>query len=133
MTKDAMLANEWLIAGEDVTLQNISESRGFTVYWNWGDTYYQRYDCLKTYPFDSESQNNVVDVLSFMCETRINLDGRYDDNRGTKNLLNINIDNFNKINKVYSQDNNYFIYRMTDSLTEVREFPNSITWTKTKT
>ena len=133
MTKDAMLANEWLIAGEDVTLQNISESVGFIVYWNWGDTYYQRYDCLKTYPFDSESQNNVIDVLSFMCETRINLDGRYDDNRGTKNLLNINIDNFNKINKVYSQDNNYFIYRMTDSSTEVREFPNSITWTKTKT
>lgn len=84
MTKDAMLANEWLIAGEDTSLQNISENDGFYVYWNWGDTYYQRYDCLKTYPFDSESQNNVVDVLSFMCETRINLDGRYDNNRGTK-------------------------------------------------
>jgi hypothetical protein len=38
-----------------------------------------------------------------MCETRINIDGRYDRNRGLTNNLSITPANFNLKNPVYSQ------------------------------
>ena len=56
--------------------------------------------------------NSVVDIVSFMVETHINLEGRYDKNRNGLNILNARPDNFNKINPVYSQTNNYFTYNI---------------------
>lgn len=68
-----------------------------------GDTYFQRYDHLKTYPFTLEDENSVTEIMSFMCETRVNLDGRYDNNRGNTSNLYITPENFNKLNQVYNQ------------------------------
>lgn len=68
----------------------------------YGDTWYQRYDCLKTYPFTQEDENSIIEIASFMCETRINIDGRYDRNRGQSSNLNMSSQNFNLINKVYT-------------------------------
>jgi hypothetical protein len=68
----------------------------------WGDTYYQRWDCLKTYPTTEEDKNSIVDVLSFMVETHINIDGRCDVNRGIDNLINARPNNFNLLNKAYT-------------------------------
>jgi hypothetical protein len=68
-----------------------------------------------------------------MCETRVNLDGRYDKNRGTTNFY-YTPENFNKLNTAYSQTNNYFKYQTTNpNKINLNDFYNSITWTKTKT
>jgi hypothetical protein len=37
-----------------------------------------------------------------MCETRVNLDGRYDRNRGLDSNLTVSPTNFNLINDAYS-------------------------------
>jgi hypothetical protein len=50
----------------------------------------------------------VVEIGSFMLETRVNLDGRYDTNRGLMDNTAVTKENFNLINPVYSQLNNFF-------------------------
>lgn len=119
----------WLPAGDSVPL-----STNMIITFKYGDTYYQRYDCLKTYPFTLEDPNSIVEIGSFMCETRINIDGRYDKNRGNTSNLNILNTNFNKINPVYTQRDSFFNYRMLDKdYYKISKYPSSITWTKTKT
>ena len=97
-----------------------------------GDTYYQRWDCMKTYPFTEESTNKVVDITSFMVETHINLDGRCDVNRGNGNLLNARPTNFGLFNTSYTQDDNVFKYNVLDDKFELNRFGNQVTWSLTK-
>ena len=135
-TEEAFENNQWLPGGESVSLINEDNSHKsrVTIQWTEGDTYYQRYDHIKTYPFTLEDQNAVTDIVSFMCETRVNLDGRYDRNRGQTSNLAMTPENFNKLNEVYSQKNNFFNYRAVNySKLNLDNFRNSITWTKTKT
>lgn len=129
-TEDAIKENVWIPCGEPVLLK----STGVTsFYWDWGDTYYQRYDCLKTYPFTPEDVNQVVEIGSFMIETYMNIDGRYDRNRGQQNNLNMSPRNFNLMNPVYSQRNNFFSYKIQDADSYANtNFPNTVTWSKTK-
>lgn len=102
-------------------------------HYSYGDTYYQRWDCLKTYAFTPEDINQVVEIGSFMLETHVNIDGRYDRNRGQQSNLNMSPINFNLINHVYSQQNNFFTYKIMDeSYYRDTIFPNQITWSKTK-
>lgn len=49
-----------------------------------------------------------------MCETRVNIDGRYDKNRGQVSNLNMTPRNFNLLNEIYSQKDNFFNYRILD-------------------
>lgn len=64
-----------------------------------------------------------------MCETRVNIDGRYDRNRGQSSNLNISPQNFNLLNKVYTQRNNFFNYRIFDQdYYKVIKFPNQVLW-----
>ncbi len=128
-TESAFENNKWLPCGNSMYLNGTTQ-----IEWSEGDTYYQRYDHLKTYPFTLEDQNSIVDIVSFMCETRINLDGRYDKNRGQYSNLVMTPTNFNLINEAYSQKNNFFVYRgiNADKL-NLDKFSNLITWTKTKT
>lgn len=126
---EAIENNRWVVAGEPVSLSNNT----VTLLWNQGDTYYQRYDCLKTLPFTNEDANSVSDTLSFMCETRVNIDGRYDRNRGQLSTLYVTRANQNLVNMAYSQQNNYFVYRgFNQNKVNTRVFPNTITWSKTK-
>ena len=68
-----------------------------------------------------------------MVETRVNIDGRYDKNRGQLSNLNMTPQNFNLINPVYSQMNNFFSYKIMDEDSyKSTSFPNTVTWTKTK-
>lgn len=135
-SEDALENNQWVPCGEAVRLINDNETlkSEIDLQWTEGDTYYQRYDHIKTYPFTTEDQNQMTEIISFMCETRINLDGRYDRNRGQTNNLSATPTNFNKMNPVYDQGNNFFNYRSEnpDKL-NLNTFPNTITWTKTKT
>lgn len=129
-TEDAIKENVWIPCGEPVLLKN-NEVTSFS--WDWGDTYYQRYDCLKTYPFTPEDVNQVVEIGSFMIETYVNIDGRYDRNRGQQNNLNMSPRNFNLMNPVYSQRNNFFSYKIQDADSYANtNFPNTVTWSKTK-
>lgn len=134
-SNDAFRENVWLPCGEPVLLTNIDQSTGYVHFdWEYGDTYFQRWDCLKTYAFTQEDINQVVEIGSFMLETRVNLDGRYDRNRGQMNNLNMSPQNFNLMNMVYSQVDNFFNYRIQDdSFYKDTVFPNQVTWSKTKT
>ena len=68
-----------------------------------------------------------------MCFTHINIDGRYDKNRGLKSNLVYSPENYNRINPIYNQDNNFFTYRTKDyNKAEHYNYNNLITWTKTK-
>lgn len=135
-TEEAFENNVWLPCGDPISLvdANNGVKSSVTLRWEEGDTYYQRYDHIKTYPFTLEDQNAVTDIVSFMCETRVNIDGRYDRNRGQTSNFSITPENFNLMNDVYSQPNNFFNYRtINPNKLNLDNFHNSITWTKTKT
>ena len=135
-TEEAFENNAWLPCGDPISLvdTNNGVKSSITIRWEEGDTYFQRYDHIKTYPFTLEDQNAVTDIVSFMCETRVNIDGRYDRNRGQTSNFSITPENFNLMNDVYSQPNNFFNYRtINPNKLNLDNFHNSITWTKTKT
>ena len=135
-TEEAFENNTWLPCGDPISLvdTNNGVKSSVTIRWEEGDTYFQRYDHIKTYPFTLEDQNAVTDIVSFMCETRVNIDGRYDRNRGQTSNFSITPENFNLMNDVYSQPNNFFNYRtINPNKLNLDNFHNSITWTKTKT
>lgn len=137
ISEDALKANIWIPCGEPIELgqsyEGSSPEGNTIIQYSYGDTYYQRWDCLKTYPFTSEDINQIVEIGSFMLETRVNIDGRYDRNRGQVNNLNMTPQNFNLLNPVYSQINNFFTYRILDeAYYNINSFPNQITWTKEK-
>lgn len=126
---EAIKSNMWIPAGEPVRLSE----KGTVIHYDYGDTWYQRYDCLKTYAYTNEDTNSIVEIGSFMIETHVNIDGRYDKNRGQDNNLNMSPVNFNLINPVYSQSNNFFNYRILDSdYYNLNEFSSMITWSKQK-
>ena len=126
----ALQANQWIPSGLPVTLDADND---ITIDFLHGDCYYQRYDCLKTYPFTQEDENSIVEIGSFMVETRVNIDGRYDRNRGMSSNLNITPQNFNLWNPIYSQKDNFFNYRiLDDDFYKLNNFPNTITWSKEK-
>ena len=132
---DAFKENVWLPCGEPVSLAENNNTAKSTILfsYSYGDTYYQRWDCLKTYAFTPEDINQVVEIGSFMLETYVNIDGRYDRNRGQLSNLNMSPQNFNLLNPVYSQLNNFFTYKILDEdYYKNNTFPNQITWTKEK-
>lgn len=129
-TEEAINKNTWIPISDDIS---IIENQPLAIYNTEGDTYYQRYDCLRTYAYTEEDQNQIIDIASFMIETRKNIDGRYDKNRGDVSNFSINPTNFNLFNNVYNQENNYFNYHILDKeIFKSNYFPNTITWTKEK-
>ena len=130
-TFEAIEQNVWLPAGDAVRLDSASD---VTLVWSVGDTYYQRYDALRTYPFIEEDVNKVVDIVSFMTETHINIDGRYDKNRGLSNNNHCRPTNFNLLNMVYSQRDNFFTYHtLNPKKVNLDNFEYSFTWSLQKT
>ena len=127
---DALTENTWIPCGEPVT---IPDSGSVAFYYSYGDTYFQRYECLKTYAYSPDDINQVVEIGSFMLETYQNIDGRYDRNREQWNNLNMSPRNFNLWNPVYSQVDNFFSYKIMpdDNYTNIN-YPNKITWSKSK-
>ena len=129
-SEEAIQNNTWVPAGETTKLTEMKDAE---VIYSYGDTWCQRYDCLKTYPYTYEDENQIVEIASFICESRINLDGRYDRNRGNLSNININPDNFNKINDVYKQKDIFFNYRIfNDDYYKESSFPQQIIWSMEK-
>lgn len=134
-TEEAFENNKWLPAGEPRSLldANGTPVTRLSIFYTEGDTFLQRYDCMKVYPSTLEDQNSVNEIVSFMCETRVNIEGRYDKNRGQISNLTMTPTNFNLMNPVYNQANNFFNYRAVNySKFNLNYFPNTITWTKEK-
>ena len=116
----------WLPASE---IYNIYTSYISTIY-IYGDTFYERYDCLKTYPFSEEEQNSVVDVTSVMLETHINTAATY--NTAKDSLTNIRPTSL-KLNTIYNQEDNVFVYSILDNKYKNINYPNQIIWSLQKT
>jgi hypothetical protein len=97
-----------------------------------GDTYFQRWDSLRTYPA-TEEQQGIIDVVSLMLETHENLDGRSDTTRGRTDVDNIRPNNIQEtINGVYNQENNYITSVVLDEKFEDSTHPTLYTWSLTK-
>ena len=137
-TEAAIKSNNWQIGGDTVDISTkISEEEEeedtILLKWTYGDTFYQRYDCLKTFAYSDQDTNQLVEILSFMCETHVNADGRYDPNRGQIDNTVMSPKNFNNWNPVYSQSDNYFTYKVANTDTNrQRKYPNQITWSLPK-
>lgn len=129
-TEEALKENMWIPCGEP---QQLTDSDKVTFKYSYGDTYYQQYDCLKTYPFTKEDENQMVEIGCVYLESRINQVGRYDKNRDLSDNTIVSKENFNLMNMVYSQKDNFITYRILDEdYYDNSDYPNQITWSKEK-
>lgn len=129
-SQDAIERNIWRVGGEAVEM---SRDNDVHVRWTEGDTYYQRYDCVKTLPYNDNDKNQIVECLSFMVETRINIDGRYDNKQGILDNTILTKDNVNRINTGYSQTDGAFTYSaFSDDSVNADEHHNDILWSERK-
>ena len=127
---DAFQNITWIPCGPSIRIRGNTDIK---IPYKWGDSYYQRFECLKTYPYTEDDLNQVVEVGSFYLESRVNLDGRYDNKIGDTNALYTRPTNFNLINSVYSQQDNIFSGKiLPDTYHKTNIYNNQIVWTETK-
>lgn len=131
-SESAVAGNRFIIAGPAYNLADMFADGLDCIYGNQGDTYFQRWDCVKTKPFASGAVNKVIDITSVMLETHINLDGRTDLQRGITEIASLDLPQFGTMNRVYSQKNNLSVARDLDSDFNDDSFRSSITWTLPK-
>lgn len=124
---DALSKNTFVPAGEILSLEEIPQLRAVE-----GDTYYQRWDCIKTYPYAKDYTNSIVDIASVMVESHINLAGRYDRRRGMLENVTTSPENTGMVNKAYTQNQSMFSNISDTAVRSATDFPNQITWTGTK-
>lgn len=132
---DASLYQQvWIPCGKPAILPLPESTETCLVEATEGDVYVGRYDCLRV-ASDAEKSQRLNDIVSFICESYTNPDGRSDVNRYITDTRALNFDNFNLMNQVYSQPNNYFTYNKDDIRTkeETGRFPNQFSWTLAKT
>lgn len=130
-TNPAGLSNyQWVQCGN---LKRVEAGEPTTLVFEEGDYYFARYDSMRTRPYTEKDPNSIVEVVSGMLCSRVNLDARTDRNRGTSNPF-INDRNFNRFNPVYNQSNNYFNYSYVgyNNFIMNRKFSNTIQWSLTK-
>lgn len=97
-----------------------------------GDSYIGRFDSLKTYPYNQETQG-VVEIFSTVLESRMNLDERVDI-RDLDDLSTIVYSNFNLFNEqAYNQIPSLMTHHVEDeNAIIVDDLPNTITWSLEK-
>lgn len=135
-SEQALSNNIWVPAGKAFKIEEFVDNTNKTIplELTYGDCFFGRYDCLKTYAANLDDENQVVEIGSFPCESWINFDGRYDNRIGMLTNWTTNNTNFNKINPVYSQKDNFFNYNiLPDDFYNTNYFRNQITWGLTKT
>ena len=99
----------------------------------YGDTWLQRYDVLRTYAYDNESENSIIDIVSTVLESYMNTNGRYDRNRGSQNNTFMSPLNFNLFNTVYNQSDNFVTGTiLNNKLFNTEKFKTSIIWSLPK-
>ena len=130
VTEYQMQLNSWIPCGD---LKRLESDRSTYVVFEEGDFFFCRYDSLRTEPYSQDDVNQVTDIVSVMLCSRINLDARTDSNRGVKTPT-VTSQNFNQINPVYNQVDNYFNYTYQDSLdiSYNRNFANTLQYSLPK-
>lgn len=125
-TTAALQSNLWIPAGDAVDI------KGGTLQWTRGDTWFQQFECLKTYPYSLDDYNQIIDIADFYVESRTNLDGRYDRNR-MQITTSLTPENYNLINPVYSQLDNFFnCQQMNEDYYKSQHYPCQISWSQVK-
>lgn len=126
--EDALKKNIFVDCGvvTDITQTNL-------LYGVEGDSYYQRYDVLKTTPYAENKENSIIEIFSGMVESRINLNGKTDKNMFTSDYTLINTKTFNSINELYTRQDSFNTFAVIDSSSTGSLYPTQFTWTKTKT
>lgn len=125
-TEEALMSNIWIPAGKSIKL---SEKK---IEWVWGDTWINEFECLKTYPYSFDDKNQVTEIGAFYCESRVNMNGRYNRNKGNLSFS-LSPTNFNLINPVYSQLDTFFTSRILDEdYYKVSNKASQFTWSQTK-
>lgn len=124
-----LLNNVWMRCGEAKVL-----SGSVTLNYKEGDTYFTRYDCLKTYPYADNDINSIVEILSTTLETRVNLDARYDNTRALVDNTLVNPTNTNLVNRAgMEQKNNFFTFGTLDyGREDIDLLPNTIAISREK-
>lgn len=130
-SESAISNNVWKRCGESVILE---EDQSAIIYFKEGDTYVGRYDCLKTYPFSPQDQNQIVSIFSTELESRVNLDARCDKNRGLTDNTFANPSNFDLYNHPgYEQSNQFFTFKAIDyDRYKNLNYPNLVSFTTEK-
>lgn len=121
---------QWIKCGD---LKRILPTDQTIVLFEEGDYFFGRFDSLRTYCYTEEDVNSVVEIVSGMLCSRVNLDARCDRNRGVKTPT-VSPVNFNIFNPVYNQLNNYFTFSYINQgdIIYKRKYGNSIQWSLTK-
>lgn len=128
---DSVLINNIFIPiTEPISISSLSSLR--TIETTYGDTWYGRWDCLKTQEMTDQDQQSIHDYASVMIESHINLNGRYDSYRNFYDQTLVNAQNANKFNDVYNQMDNFWSYKVTPNYTNTYYYPNQVTWSLTK-
>lgn len=126
---NALESNVFITCGNT---NKLIRDTNITIYGPEGDSYFQRYDILKTYSYAENKENSIVEVLSCMLESRTNLDGRTDNQRNLPDYTLVQEESFNTINRSYTQQDNFTTNAILDEKYNLNYFPTQITWTKTK-
>ena len=133
ISENAVEKNTFIPAGPKEKLANEdSTTETLSIIGNEGDTFFQRWDSVKTVPRSETDTNQVVDIASVMLETHINIDGRTDKDRGSTKLTMIDWTNFGRLNPVYSQMNDFQKGFNTDESDNLDVYRSSVTWTLEK-
>lgn len=128
---DSVLINNVFIPiTEPISISSLSSLR--TIETTYGDTWYGRWDCLKTQEMTDQDQQSIHDYASVMIESHINLNGRYDSYRNFYDQTLVNAQNANKFNDVYNQMDNFWSYKVIPNYLKTTYYPNQITWSLTK-
>lgn len=122
---ESLYNNDWFIAGNKVPL-----SHSFLEYYV-GDTYFQRYDALISRLDSKDQKTMVTNLISFLCESSINIEGRYDSYYKKIDVSSIDPEKFNKINPVYNDATNFItLHSSPDNNLNVTRFSNTVVWSK---
>ena len=119
----AIYNNAWIPCGDPVSVVD----GGMVVEYSIGDTYIGRFDVLRVFPNDTNQIVQHTEIVSFICESFINPDGRSDVNRYNTDSSLMTPTNYGLFNSIYSQKDNYFTYNILDpDLFNTNDYSNTI-------
>jgi len=123
-SSDAIFNNTWIPCGDPVRLSNDPLVVNYTD----GDTYISRFDILRVFPSDVTQVVQQTEIVSFICESFVNTDGRSDINRYNTDSSLMTQSNYGLLNNIYSQKDNYFSYTILNpNRFNINNFPTTIT------
>lgn len=109
ITQKDIETGQWIVCSKKAQLKSTSS---LDLYVDINDAYiWDSYECLKTEPYSLSDENQVTCVLDIKnIYSYINPICRYDNIRGLSDYNGITSAVFNKMNMVYNQKNNFFIF-----------------------